>query len=198
MDTLLNFSGGLDSTYTLWHYLKNNPEKTLLVHHCNWQTVFKRHEQESRAVKDVLNWLSENGMDNYEYIETTVDIRELGVKPVDHQMIAFLTGIILLNPKYKTIKYSILSTPKDEPERLGKSINRIWQDAAEIRRMPSLTVNKKPRDIKVVQPIKDKYKSELIAELPQELLELYFSCRTPKQGEPCGKCHTCKQINRSV
>ena len=35
MRTLLNFSGGIDSTYCLFHLLKDNPKETLLVHHLN-------------------------------------------------------------------------------------------------------------------------------------------------------------------
>lgn len=196
MDTLLNFSGGLDSVYCLWKYLKENPDKTLLVHHCHWMTSFNRHEQESRAVEDVLDWLRKEGLDNFEYIETMVDIRQIRIKPVDHQIISFLTGAITLNPKYNSIEYLISPTPKDEIERLGKDIYKIWEDAEHIRSLTKVTVNKSARELKVTQPIKDKYKHELIAELPQGLKELYFSCRTPKKGLPCGKCHTCRQISR--
>lgn len=197
METLLNFSGGVDSTYVLWHWLKSNPDKTLLVHHCHWQTISNRHDQESKAVADILKWMDDHGLTNYKYIETTVDIKQLGVRPIDHQIIAFLTGTLLLNPKYHSIKYILSATIKDEVDRLGSILNAIWADGDAIRDNVKLTMfsDKKARPT-TVRYIANKYKHQLIKEMPKELFELTFYCRTPDGFKACGKCHTCKQVDQ--
>lgn len=197
MDTLLNFSGGVDSTYCLWDYLRKNPDKTLLVHHIHWQTVSNRHDQESRAVQRILEWLDSQGLSNYELLETWVDIRQLGVRPIDHQIVAFMTGTLLLNPKYKNLKYVLLPTPKDEIERLGmRVLERIWSDGRAIRDAIRITMRpiRKPA-LQTLQPVKNMYKWQMIMEMPEELFDRTFYCRTPTEtGGPCGKCHTCKQV----
>ena len=195
MDTLLNFSGGIDSTYCLWRYLVENPKKKLLVHHCHMKTSFNRHDQESQAVADILKWMDDHGLTNYKYIETTVDIRQLGVKPVDHQIINFITGTICLNAKYYGIKYLLLPTIRDEVERLGKRyLTAIWEDSQLFRSSPRLTMGTDKRaKLQPVTPIIERYKQDFIKEMPKDLFDLTFFCRIPKGRKACGKCHTCKQ-----
>lgn len=37
-------------------------------------------------------------------------------------------------------------------------------------------------------------KTEMMKEMPQDLLSLTWSCRRSKDGKPCGRCHACRDI----
>ena len=195
MDTLHNLSGGLDSVYCMWKYLKENPNKTLLVHHCNLINNQNRYELESEATKKVIEWFKANGLSNFEYLETTIDIRQLGTRPLDYQVIAFMNGILFINKKYQRIKYRLICTPKDEYDRLGNPflIEQLTK-FNNILKQPSITA--KPHNVqpKLIIMLKDRYKLEYINEMPKELVKLSWSCRIPNGNQYCGRCHTCLQL----
>lgn len=190
MDTLLNFSGGLDSTYCLYKYLKDNPQKTLLVHHCHLVTKQGRANLETKAVANILKWCKDNGLSNFEYRQTTFNYGSLN-RVLDVQVIYFLTGIIMRQPQYKSsIRYYISCLPKDELQRLGEeTLQGIWDRANTI-----LSATAPEADLETVYMMKDKTKAQIVAEMPKSLTRLAWSCRQPKNNQPCGKCHTCKQL----
>ena len=189
-------SGGIDSTYCLWQYLKKNPKKTLLVHHVRLDSP--RIEQEAKAVMDVLDWCRRQGLKNFVYEESGFS-KGTVKRDLDVYVVMFMTGLILKGRKYKQLKEILIPTPKDEYERLSPvSLSRNQRRAQRIRRAlieGDDVVVKICDDVKEVRPIKDKYKIELIEEMPKDLFELTWWCRWPDdKGEPCKKCHTCKQV----
>jgi len=190
MDTLLNFSGGLDSAYCLYWYLKNNQSKILLVHHINLINVGNRYKYEREAVENILNWCKKNNLNNFKFIETTVDYSCFNVRVLDGKIVAMMTGMILFDRQYECIRKVISAGPRDEYERLGDTLtSRQITD----RKIRNLFAGKKR--ISMIYPIKHMYKKDIIKETPKEIFNMSFSCRHPLEGGlSCGECHTCKQI----
>ena len=87
MRTLLNFSGGIDSAYCLYRYLKDDPRETLLVHHLNLINKEGRAPHEKQAVKSILDWCVKNGIANFKYIESAFDYGTLGYLVKDIEII---------------------------------------------------------------------------------------------------------------
>lgn len=191
MDTLLNFSGGIDSTYCLWRYLKENRDKTLLVHHIHLENNDRRVKYESLAVDNVLSWLRSQGLTNFKYIESRLDYGTIHPIVWDSAVVGFFTGLVLTNRKYE-LKYIISPTPKDEVERLGAELER--------RRVKSSLVRKSisQKELEVLFPMVHLYKKDIIQEMPEELFRLCWYCRHPKNGNVCNRCHTCLQVNSAL
>ena len=59
IDTLLMFSGGIDSTYVAYSYLLQNPDKKLLIHHINLQNHENRSFCQKRSVDNILNYFQQ-------------------------------------------------------------------------------------------------------------------------------------------
>jgi len=191
MDTLLHFSGGIDSTHVLYHYLLTNPDKHLLVHHINLISDENRNEAERRSVAKILQWLKDNGLSNFKYIESTFDYGSIEGKVLDGMIVAFFTGVF--TAIYPELFYTFSCTPKDELQRLGEKI--MWRRARYGEISGAIY---RARKLAVKRPLIHLSKSEIIAQLPPDLFALTWYCRSPiYQDEEiltCGKCHTCKQV----
>lgn len=200
MDTLLNFSGGLDSTYCFYKYLKENPNKKLLshfIHLINWEG---REPYESKAVNNVTQWFKSHNMNNFELLETTVDYGNIRWIVPDSSLVAWWTGAILRNPNRNNIRNIIIPTPKDEMVRMEAEVIRR-QECNEAIREAMLKNSKRlrPRDINILYPIINMWKSEIVADMPKDLAKLTWSCRTPTtSGNPCKKCHTCLELSEKA
>ena len=191
MDTLLNFTGGLDSTYCLYDHLTKPDHSKLLVHHCRIVNKENRAKYEDRAIADVLTWMRNNVSKNFEYVETEFHHPFSGYLPFDAQIVAFMTGVILRQPEYSGLKYTIGPLIRDETERLGRRLNRRWENEKLIRQCLSR------KNLVVLRPAEHMKKTELWDALPRELARLTFSCRKPDKivaNNRCGECHTCKQL----
>src|SRR5690554_5062689 len=71
LTTLLHLSGGQDSTYVAWKWLKDNPDEVLLIHHINLLSGGEnRMAQENRAVRNILEFLRSEGLYNFIYHES--------------------------------------------------------------------------------------------------------------------------------
>lgn len=192
MNTILNLSGGIDSVYVAYKWLSEHPKEKLLIHHCSLRTYEYRWEKEDEAVKNVLEWLDNHGLTNYEYVETTLDVAEVHPHLWDSSMIAFMTGAVLTNPKYKNIKNVLSNTPKDEYSRLGHSLyNRINKADA----IKYAVLKKKLTPIHMLKSVR---KEQIIELIPPDLLELCWYCRRPTEnGGTCHQCHTCRQVDEA-
>ena len=191
VDTLLNFSGGIDSTYCVWEYLKQNPQSRLLVHHINLVNREGRVSHEKKAVTGILRKLVKSyGFSNYEYLETGFDYGNIKHVIKDIEIVGFFTGLILRGKKYQNVNKVILPSNKQDAESPGFEVrDKSRKDVAKLIAR---------RDIEYVYPIRQYTKEELVQRLPSDLLELTWYCRIPKvDGKPCGKCTPCKHVSRS-
>lgn len=190
MTTLINFSGGIDSTYCLYKYMKDikQPSERVIVHHNILINSTNRWNKESEACKNILEWLKQNNLDNFTYVETTFKQPDNFLIPLDSILhMGYISGII---GKTYSITHQVYSTPKDEYERLGyEEMHRRNTNVELIRKMIY------DKDVQIISFIDKTYKQDIMQQMPSELLDLCWYCRTPsKEGKPCGKCHTCKQV----
>ena len=184
MDSFLNLSGGIDSTLCMYHYLRENPDKTLLVHHCHMQNVEGRKEVETKAVADVLAWLQAEGLTNYEYLETHFDSGTTGYGIYDHELFAFLAGMVLRRRVRHSVHRIIVPFIKVDVHTPDRDVRymRVLRSMIPRRRMDLVT------------PLIHMTKEQVIRALPRDLLVLTWYCRRPQQGSTCGVCRTCLQV----
>jgi 7-cyano-7-deazaguanine synthase in queuosine biosynthesis len=197
MDTLHNLSGGLDSVYCMYDYLTKNPDKTLLVFHCNLESRVGRHLKEREATDKALQWFQDNGLTNYKYLEGSFSYGDEIRMTMDDYIIAVFTGILLRDrKKYRSIKYMINCAHKTSTIRLGPRIHNYRKRVDEIITVMSAGDSRVAgRTLERVYPILHMMKSEVVAACPPDLLVLTWSCRKPRDdGSRCGKCHACRQI----
>lgn len=190
IDTFHGFSGGIDSTYNMWRWLKENPDKTLLVHHITYynnEGGGRRGYLEKEAVGNILNWFNEQGLTNYVYHESILDITDIPRFGLDTITMASLHGTVLLG--YRGVSKWIANTPKNEYNRIG---NEVFRRRKISRRIVKMITG---RDFLPVYSLADMTKKQIMTAMPPELLELCWYCRRPTEDfKTCGECHTCKQV----
>jgi 7-cyano-7-deazaguanine synthase in queuosine biosynthesis len=180
--TIIQLSGGIDSAYVLYDWLKNNPDEKCIVHHINLKNHEGRAEREGVAVKNILKWLKGQGLDNFTYIESTFDYGNMGYIIKDVEVCALFLGIIVRNEKWTDLKQIVEAIY--EPEK-GTRHTR----AKEILEIVGFN-----KEISVVYPLKNLSKADVIEMMPEDLLNLCWYCRKPVNNEPCEKCATCKEV----
>jgi 7-cyano-7-deazaguanine synthase in queuosine biosynthesis len=188
-EVLIAFSGGLDSTFILWQHLIENPNSKALVFHVELNTKREpRAERENMAVKEILKWFTENGLNNFEYIEGFKfdygDFRRVTIK--DIQIISMFKAIILKREKYNSITKIKFGWHRGEVN--SEEINKGFR----VKKMfEALEVNRK---IEFLFPIEHLTRKDMVEKLPNDLLKLISSCRKPILNKPCKKCKTCLEF----
>ena len=179
---LVQLSGGIDSAFVLWDWLKNNPNEICLVHHINRKNHEGRLELEKIAVNNILNWLSANGLDNFIYVESGFDYGSLNYIIKDVEICGFFLGVILRNPKWASI------------EKILMPIYGDINSAREVRKRKILDIVSYDKKVRIEYPLKYLSKADVINKIPKKLLELTWYCRKPKNKLPCGDCYTCNEV----
>lgn len=182
MDTIIQLSGGIDSTYLAYEYLRNNKDKTLLIHHIHLYNHEGRVKYEAIAVKNILKWFRANGLSNYNYVLTSFDYGNMRYIIKDIEVCGFFLGIFKRSKIYEEIKNVLMPIYAKEGER--------FERAKEIYEIVS-----KNAELNFHYPLRDLTKQEVIQRMPEDLLKLCWYCRNPtSSGQICGKCHTCKEV----
>jgi len=194
----INLSGGIDSTYYLWRWLKENPNDTILVHHCLHNR--SRRIVEKNASDNILNYFKSIGLNNFILCSSTFD--RTGIKGTldDIINIGYMSGLILLNKTlYPNIKNILLSycyeeTPIIRKHLLNghdiKTLNIVHRTGRFIRLIELVSLRK----FNFLIPYMNKTKQDMINEMPEELFKLTWFCRFPINNKPCQKCFNCKRV----
>jgi tRNA(Ile)-lysidine synthase TilS/MesJ len=192
-DTLIHLSGGQDSTYALYTWLRDNPEKKCIVHHVNLKhRAENRLEPEYNSVHNILTWLRRNGLGNFHYLESSFDYGDLPrISIKDIQVVAMFTGIILRTPGYKDVRNVILSWHKGEVN--SSAINR----GQKVRQLlEGLFIG--PERYELHFPLEDINRKDMAQIMPIELLKMCHCCRKPLPGaKSCGQCRTCMELKEA-
>jgi 7-cyano-7-deazaguanine synthase in queuosine biosynthesis len=185
---LISLSGGLDSAFVAWQHLTQCPDEKVLFHHVILKHLAEnRSHKELMAVKNLLKFFREKGYHNFEYHESSFDYGSLPrIAIKDIQVVALFQAIILRSPNYDyidTIKFGWHKGEVDTVENnRGYRVKNMFK-GLDVR-----------EDINFEFPIKDMTRSELVAGLPEKMLDLVHSCRKPRAGRPiCGTCKTCQE-----
>jgi 7-cyano-7-deazaguanine synthase in queuosine biosynthesis len=189
MKILHPLSGGIDSVSVLHQILAAGHEVTTLhVDLCYRNNV--RWKAERIAVENVLQWCRAQG---YKINHIDGGSTALSGRWWDIEVIAMHTGNNLRI--LKDIEAVTESTSLDDIATNGWKIRN-----ANRRAIINIIAG---RPIKWLRPNGNKHKRQAIAEMPQELLALTSSCRSPEEitvngnttYKPCNVCHACKSIN---
>lgn len=201
--TLINLSGGIDSTYLLWKYLTN--KEHVLVHHCNMINHEGRSAPEKIAVDKIISWFLENGLDTFKYIETTFDYGDLEFIVKDIEVVGFMSAVILRSPEYRNMRHIAVSANAHDESNNPEDLSVIRREGL------IKLIGPKPLVSEIIFPMLHLTKKEIIDEMPRELLEMTWFCRRPitfdssgneiirnskdaARWEPCKQCHTCKHV----
>lgn len=192
---LLMFSGGVDSTYLLYDYLRTTTER-VHAHHISLRYPHQqRWRAEDPACERIVDWCRENLRDfEYSTSRFDLDFQRIGWDS-DLQLLVASKVALNLGPERITLALGWCSDDLERPrvrERQERGVTpRLWEALCESAGRPKL-------DRKITMPIVERglSKADLIAELPDELFHLTWSCRNPvfSGGTPraCGECHACR------
>lgn len=199
----LQMSGGLDSSYLAWRLLGLGYR--LLVWHCSFRTAQGRWPHEDAAYTNVIAWLrqqpgfaerldelpqglySAGGAIDGWRLDYTFLWPEAGwhLRAIDHM------GKHL--PVRQDIRYIVVSDHQesrnidDEPHTLAyETLNRNagWPRFRE--------------RIGRLRPMSQYNRVQIIGDMPEELIRLCWWCRTPRDGQPCHRCATCRVVDPAL
>lgn len=179
---LVSWSGGIDSTSCLWQLLRDGC--SVLAHHVVLKTPEGRWEAESKAIKAQREWFARHGY-SFIYHETGFDYGTIRKFTRDINITAFTAGFVLIG--YPTVSKAVISSSADDERRLGT-------DPAIQARRRQLTELMAGRQLGWLSPSIRKPKTQVMAEMPPDLLSLCWYCRRPREGKPCGQCRTCREV----
>lgn len=186
-------SGGVDSTGALYLLVSDEKYKDfdIYVHHVNIIEENKRHIGEQKAIKEIINKLSE--IRPVEYSESTFEIGNKGKIYSenyiwDMNIIAFVVGQLCTRDScIKAVANGATKNDTINGKRTGEPVT--IEDSSEY--MSQKTVER----IKFIYPVIDMTKEEVIKMLPVSIKELTWSCREPVVAcgvFQCKKCRACK------
>lgn len=188
---IIPISGGLDSTYLLYHYLKYT-NYTIHAHHIILKNeVEPRWEEEYTACKNIVKYCQK--IREFTYTESTWDFP---YHCWDFEVVAFCAGQIARKICRENDKISLCAgIVLNDVERTSSGVTRtkrfegIWAAS-------TITLGKK-RSLKFEAPLMCLSKLDLLKRMPKELSNMCWSCRHPIDGATCGRCHACKELNEA-
>lgn len=187
--TLLMFSGGLDSVYSLYKLLTETDEE-LLVHHIHLRNKENRHIVEAQSCERVIAYCRKHCRE-FEYSESTVDHRTLSIFGLDMLIVSYMAGVVARNYGEQTGKCvsrwicgNCLEEGNGNPEH-SVHLNNICSASSYPFKGPIC---------EALLPLISK--EEQARYLPVELALAAWCCRRPiwSVNGPleCGTCHTCE------
>jgi len=205
LEVLVNFSGGIDSTYLLYKLLSEN--KNILIHHCQLENHENRAIPENIATNQILKYFNDNNLGTFKYVNTGFHYGNAGYIVKDVEVIAFMSSVILRNPEFSNIKEIAISANSEDETTNPNDISMIRRGKILDAILPSNS------NINLTYPIIHMSKREIIDDMPEELFKMTWFCRKPiyfnKDGvhisgymqdeqvdswKVCGSCRTCKQV----
>jgi 7-cyano-7-deazaguanine synthase in queuosine biosynthesis len=184
--TLIQLSGGVDSTYVIYDWLKNNPNEKCIIHHINIKNHEGRIEKEREAVKKIISWFKANKLDNFTYLESSFDYGNVGYIIKDVEVCSMFLGIIVRNKKWVDLKRIVQSLYKPNGGERHERARKI---------LDVVGYNKK---LEVLYPLEKITKKDVINKMPKDLFELCWWCRKPVNKEPCKVCATCMEVELAL
>ena len=192
---LIMLSGGVDSALMAYDCLKNN--ESIHLHHVHITNSENRTFLEAKAVDDILNYFNQHFSPALFSISYSVwKESDLGCIGRDYMvyLLAAQRIAIYLAADYQVqvhvgfIKEDCKSIAVQEGWDL-----RLWRTIIET------DVNSFRKSISkdLYRPVLNLSKLNILQRLPKELIDLCWSCRRPVDDKVCGKCRSCKELNKA-
>lgn len=203
----LGISGGLDSAYLTYRLLSAGYR--LLLHHTTYRTSQGRYPHEERAYLAVIGWLIDHGLDQFtvsksEYTCNAAFTAEeravIGTHAESHAIHGWNLDYRYLIPeagkhlhtfrrrnkdRRGDIRYVIIASHQESRRTIGDPEFDSFTRAAEALA---------GRKMVWLEPMKRYDRTQILADMPPDLIRLCWWCREPSQGQPCHKCATCRAV----
>ena len=193
---LLMFSGGIDSTYLLYHYLRDTSHPVHAHHVSIRYPHLQRWRAEDPASEKIVGWCKENVRD-FEYSSSRFDLDFTRVGwDSDLQLLVASTVALNLGPGRITVALGWSTEDLQRPQVRDRQDRDVTTDLWHALRKSLVGTD---LNEEIAMPIVERglSKADVIADLPTELLGLTWSCRRPKFVDdiprPCRACHACRQ-----
>lgn len=202
--TLVMLSGGLDSTYLLWHVLQNT-RGPVHAHHISLRTPNEpRWAEEDAATLKVVEWCRRE-LRPFDLTESRFDISFTRYVGRDSDLQLLVAAKVA--PNLQGAVRVALGWQKDDldnalfRERFNRGLTQaVWQSLCES--MDGEWGRGVHRALWF--PLIDAGigKTEMLERLPPELLAVTWSCRSPLKSDfglssPCGVCAPCRGLKRA-
>lgn len=197
METVLvMLSGGLDSAYLLYHYLK---ETNLHVHahHIILKSKSEpRWKKELESSNNVVKYCRKN-IKKFYYTTSVWDWGDVGSIIRDICLVSIVAGIIIREVKGDYIYLATGRVVEDNNYECSRRLfesnlsSTLWYSVSK-----EFAAGKEVHPI-IQRPLMEMTKRDIVESAPSELVNLTWSCRAPKNGKPCGVCHACRDRKKS-
>lgn len=194
---LIPFSGGIDSTAGLYLTLTQNPDQHFLVFKVNLINgeCASRTVKEEQAVNNILDALRRMGIQNFTFKRLSFDYSQLGSPPIwDSEAVNFAAATCLR--AHPEISEMVEGAIADDYLQEG-----FQERLDQIEKILYLVSKRSKEDLKIVFPLKNMLKYEVMKAMPPDILKLTWSCRYPEGAanwelKRCHKCSTCETIDQ--
>lgn len=197
-NTLLMFSGGLDSTGALWQLLQNKENK-VHIHHLHLINKEKRAKAEHIAVKNIISYISRHY--KIKYSESYHEYPYYSyLSMINNNAMALNQNFMFDSDIYNFIAGTIcLSLPQIKTIAIGRTKSDSSLDVEQRAIRGNKLLELFTTNIKKVYPVGHLTKHEIYDMLPKELRDMTWSCRTPIYADEntikeCGKCKACREL----
>ncbi len=200
---LLMFSGGVDSTYLLHHYLAHT-DHPLHVHHISLRYPhLQRWRMEDPAVRSILGYCRERYRD-FDYSESRFDLDAFNLIGWDSDLQLLVASKVGPNLPGDGVTVALgqclgdLESPEVQERFRRQTMSKLWLALRE----SVLKGEKLNPDL--ARPLIDLglTKADIFQKMPADLLRLCWSCRKPdfagEVGSPCGYCQACQKNERAL
>lgn len=194
---IIPFSGGIDSTAGLYLTLTRHPDDHFLVFKVNLINgeSASRTVKEEQAVNAILDELRNMGISNFTFRRLSFDYGQLGPPPIwDSEAVNFAAATCIR--AYPEITELIEGAIADDYLQEG-----FQERLDQIEKILYLVSERTAENLKIVFPLKEMSKYEVMKAIPPSILPLTWSCRYPEgagnwQLKRCHKCATCQIIDQ--
>lgn len=197
--SLIMSSGGVDSAYLLYDRLKNT-NIDVHAHHIKFIThnQYHRWDVEEKACYEIWNYLSK--IRKFSYSTSTIDLSTFPYTGWDSDTHLFIGSRVAMNLTADNVTLEIADNADDylqddvQSRKERNASDNLW--TAILGSLDEVFCKKITPTVSY--PLKHMTKREILQAMPQELIDLTWSCREPVRDaegvRPCGKCHACKQL----
>jgi len=192
-------SGGVDSTYLLWKLL-NETTVPIHAHHISLQVHgLQRHDCEGLAFQRITKYLNDN-IRPFSWTTSVIGYESFPYRgwDTDTQLLMGARCAANLPAKKITVMLGVTADDNHKPiiqARIDRDvISTLW--SALLNSIDPEVSKKINPELEL--PIGNMFKHEIVSELPDELLDLTWSCRQPVRENntirACGNCEPCKAL----
>ena len=196
-ETLVLFSGGIDSTAALL-WMLDNTDDNIEAHHIILKTKQNRHELELQASDKIINWMTENKRP-FKYTESIIDLGSEFGGNLDMYTYMWVAGMKaqqklgnldrVVTGRLQPFNQDISERRKHRTERVEAMFDiLVAQSFDETEKIPEMIQSpilekhqayQSTPKIECFKPLLNMTKGEVISLLPKELLDMCFYCRKP-------------------